>query len=226
MRRRPGHAPVAARQEPRSGGVKSERPRYWMLETIRELAAEQLAGEGETPRSAPKHAEHYLVVALSANLAPDVEGQMRHDLVIPERDNMRAALAWASTTPSGPGARARRGARELLGHDIPHEGLEWARCSARRTRPIVPDGRLVRALRVQGGMENVLGQPELAGEHFEQALAMARELGDELGVAILLHRLANTASVRGRHGARARVLAEESLAAASSGGFRRARHRR
>ena len=45
-------------------------------------------------------------------------------------------------------------------------------------------------------MENILGHRELAGQHFEQALAMARELGDELGVGILLHRLATDGRVR------------------------------
>ena len=33
---------------------QDERPRYWMLETIRELAAEQLAAEGEDGPTSPK----------------------------------------------------------------------------------------------------------------------------------------------------------------------------
>jgi tetratricopeptide (TPR) repeat protein len=61
-------------------------------------------------------------------------------------------------------------------------------------------------------MENILGRPELSRQLWEEALAIARELGDELGIAILLHRLA---SVLGDM-ERVRVLAEESLA-----GFRR-----
>ena len=50
------------------------RPRYWMLETIRELAAEHLRTAAEDVEVRHRHAEHYLEVALSANLAADVEG--------------------------------------------------------------------------------------------------------------------------------------------------------
>jgi len=68
-------------------------------------------------------------------------------------------------------------------------------------------------------MENILGHRELGRQHFEQALAMARELGDELGVGILLHRLATTA-VHWGDMERVQVLAEESLAAFRNvGGF-------
>ena len=134
-------------------------PRYWMLETIRELAAEKLATEGETDAMRRLHAEHYLALARSANLDAEAEGQQRHDLVIPERDNMRAALAWALETgerelglelvvalenfwaTSSPAGRARLGERSLL------EGASD-----------VPERLVVRALRVQGGMENMLGQ--------------------------------------------------------------------
>jgi predicted ATPase len=74
---------------------RDDPPRYWMLETIRELATEKLTDAAEDAALRRRHAEHYLAVAQSANLAADVEGPQRHDLVIPERDNMRAALTWA-----------------------------------------------------------------------------------------------------------------------------------
>ena len=43
--------------------------RYWMLETIRELAAEKLIEEGEKDAVRQRHAEYYLALARSANLA-------------------------------------------------------------------------------------------------------------------------------------------------------------
>ncbi len=67
-------------------------------------------------------------------------------------------------------------------------------------------------------MENILGQLELADQHFEEALAIARELGDELGAAILLHRLATSAVQRGDM-ERVRALAEEALAGFRHVGF-------
>jgi predicted ATPase/class 3 adenylate cyclase len=186
-------------------------PRYWMLETIREFAAEQLAAAGEDADLTRRHAEHYLSVALSANLAPDVAGQMRHDLVIPERDNMRAALTWALDCGEWElGLDLLVALENYWATNAAHEGLEWAQ-QLLAIAPADPSRMRFRALRVQGGMENILGRPELSRQIWEEALAMARELGDEIGVAILLHRLATSAVMRGdMKGVRA--LADESLA--------------
>jgi predicted ATPase/class 3 adenylate cyclase len=195
--------------------VEHEQTRYWLLETIRELAAEKLAGAGEDAHLLRRHAEHYLAVALSAGLAPDVEGQMRHDLVIPERDNMRAALTWALDNGEWAfGLELFVALENYWATNAAHEGLEWAQ-TLLASAPAESSRLRFRALRVQGGMENILGNPQLSEEIWEQALAMARELGDELGVAILLHRLASAAVLKGDM-ERVRLLAEESLE-----GFRR-----
>jgi predicted ATPase len=194
------------------------RPRFWMLETIRELAAERLSAEAEDGPLHRKHAEHYLAVALSAGLAPDVEGQMRHDLVIPERDNMRAALTWARDNAEWDlGLELFVALENYWATNAVHEGLEWAQ-TLLSSAPADSSRLRFRALRVQGGMENILGHPELSKELWEQALTIARELGDELGVAILLHRLA-TSAVQGGEMERVRELAEESLAAFRRLGF-------
>jgi tetratricopeptide (TPR) repeat protein len=68
-------------------------------------------------------------------------------------------------------------------------------------------------------MENLIGPVELSEQHFGEALAMARTLGDELGIAILLHRLATSAASGGGDIERVRVLAEESLDAFRRIGF-------
>ncbi len=193
---------------------RDEPPRFWMLETINELAAERLAAEAEDAELRRRHAEQYLAIALSANLAPDVEGPMRHDLVIPERDNMRAALAWALDNDVDLGLELVVALENYWATNAPHEGIEWAQ-KLLASAPSTPTRRLFRALRVQGGMENILGQLDFSEQHFEEALVMARELGDELGAAILLHRLATSAVQRGDI-ERVRALAEEALA-----GFRR-----
>jgi predicted ATPase/class 3 adenylate cyclase len=195
------------------------RPRFWILETIRELAAERLSAEAEDGPLRRKHAEHYLAVALSAGLAPDVEGQMRHDLVIPERDNMRAALAWARDDAEWDlGLELFVALENYWATNAAYEGLEWAE-TLLSGAPVESSRLRFRALRVQGGMENILGRPELSRQLWEEALALARELGDELGVGILLHRLA-TASVQEGDMERVQALAEESLAAFRSiGGF-------
>jgi predicted ATPase/class 3 adenylate cyclase len=192
--------------------------RYWMLETIRELAAENLGAAGEDVDLRRRHAEHYLSVALSAGLAPDVEGAMRHDLVIPERDNMRAALTWAHDSGEWElGLELLVALENYWATNAAHEGLEWAQLLLSSAPPASSRLRF-RAMRVQGGMENIFGHPDLSEQVWEQALAMARELGDELGIAILLHRLASAAVLRGDM-ERVQVLAEESLAAFRRIGF-------
>ena len=44
-------------------------PRYWMLETIREYAAERLESSGEAHEMRDRHAQHYLALAKEAEPA-------------------------------------------------------------------------------------------------------------------------------------------------------------
>jgi predicted ATPase/DNA-binding CsgD family transcriptional regulator len=74
-------------------------PRYLMLETIREFAAERLAGTPAAARLRGAHAEAFLVLAETAGhpLTPGLAGQgerewlQRLDV---EHDNIRAAIDW------------------------------------------------------------------------------------------------------------------------------------
>ena len=195
-------------------------PRYWMLETIRQLAAEKLAADGETTAVRRLHAEHYLALARSANLDAEVEGQQRHDLVIPERDNMRAALAWAQESGEREfGLELVVALENYWVTNSPREGVDWAAA-------LLDDGSGVsellaaRALRVQGGMENQLGNPDIAEKLWDKALAIARALGDRRAVAVLLHRMSYVAIAR-RDFPLVRALAHESLAAHREVGFRK-----
>jgi predicted ATPase/class 3 adenylate cyclase len=197
---------------------EGERPRYWMLATILEFAAEQLRLEREDSGVRRRHAEHFIGVALSANLAHDAEGRTRHDLVIPERDNLRSVLAWALQFDERElGLELVVALENYWATTSPEEAAEWV-AKLLDGDPAVPRRLVSRALRVQGGMENVLGHLDLAEQRWEQALAIARSIGDDLGVAILLHRFAATAAVRGDW-PRVRQLAEESLAGHRRIGF-------
>jgi predicted ATPase len=187
--------------------------RYWMLETIRELAAESLRAAGDDADLRRRHAEHYLAVARSANLAADVEGLMRHDVVIPERDNLRAALTWAVELGEWEfGLELFVALENYWATSLPEEGVDWAitlLAGADRAGDVGADV-VARALRVQGGMQNMLGQLDATDESWGRALAIVEPLGDDRAVAILLHRLSNTAMRRGDTDL-ARELAEKSL---------------
>ncbi len=159
------------------------------------LRASSWPQQAKTARSAASTPSYYLALAVSTNLSADVEGEMRHDLVIPERDNMRAALAWALET----------GEREL-GLELvvalenywatarSDEGGDWA--GKLLDGASVDDSLVVRALRVQGGMENIQGHLEAAQALWERALEIARSIPDDKHEAILLHRLASVAAQR------------------------------
>ncbi len=105
-------------------------PRVAMLETVREFGLERLeeAGEGERARRA--HALHYL--ALAEEGAPALVGPEQRAWgarLERERDNLRAALAWACAARET--ATAQRLASALwrfwLAHGPLSEGRRWLR---------------------------------------------------------------------------------------------------
>jgi hypothetical protein len=75
--------------------------RFLMLGTIREYALERLEASGETDEIKQRHAEFFVDLAQRANLNEESEGLMRHSLVIPEHNNVRAALEWTTATRRG-----------------------------------------------------------------------------------------------------------------------------
>jgi predicted ATPase len=189
-----------------------------MLETIRQLAAEKLQAEDDVAALRRLHAEYCLALARSANLDAEALGPQRHDLVLPERDDMRAALGWAVETDERElGLELLVALENYWATNAPGEGVEWATALLEGASGI-PERLIVRGLRVNGGMENQLGHPDRAEELWERALAIARDLGDEQAVAVLLHRLSHVAMAR-RDFPLMRQLAEESLAGHRAVGF-------
>jgi predicted ATPase len=67
--------------------------RYWMLETIREYAAERLMASRELEDAKDRHAE--FVLTLASQVETTLASQAAHDGLLLEEDNFRAALAWA-----------------------------------------------------------------------------------------------------------------------------------
>lgn len=74
--------------------------RYWLLETLREYAAERLAGSPDADTTSRRHAEYFRDLALAAEI--DLRGHGQREAMRRlrnEQPNMRAALAWLA----GPG---------------------------------------------------------------------------------------------------------------------------
>jgi len=80
-------------------------PRFLMLATIREFALEQLRAEGEETDARQRHFATYLQLFRSGDhqlRAPEMAAALAR--LIPEQDNLRAALQWALTTGHYAGA--------------------------------------------------------------------------------------------------------------------------
>jgi predicted ATPase/DNA-binding CsgD family transcriptional regulator len=196
-------------------------PRYRMLETIREFAAERLAETGEVDLVRARHRDHYLRLAEAAE--PELMGRdadrWRAQLT-DELDNLRAALAW-SRDQSEIDALARMVAALAWFWAIPGRITEfqmWVEAATEQAAEI-PAGLMARIRNFQcliaivnrGSLADV---PTLAGE----ALALARAGGDRSEEALALCNLGLVAGVAGGADAM-RPYLEEGLQLARSSGF-------
>jgi predicted ATPase len=76
--------------------LRHTQERFWMLETIREYAAERLEQSGEADELQRRHAEYFL--ALAEEVEPNLVGIGSHtewlDRLEREHNNLRAAMDW------------------------------------------------------------------------------------------------------------------------------------
>jgi predicted ATPase len=184
--------------------------RFVMLETIREYALERLDESGEADDLRRRHANFFLELARSANLTMEAEDEQRHELIIPERDNVRVALEWASAAGEIElGLQLVAALENYWVTNSQAEGRRWAR-ELLDAGEELPGILRAEALRTIGNTAIFLGEPEEGTRAYEASLAEYRRIGDVLGIAIMLQRLAVRASRRGEPDA-ARALADESL---------------
>jgi predicted ATPase/class 3 adenylate cyclase len=170
----------------RTGRLGEER--YWMLETLREFALEQLEGAGEGDSLRRRHAEHFLTLGETANLAAESQGPERPEIVRAEQDNFRAAIDWAVDREPELAFRLTIALEQFWVMNDPFEGV-------RRLRTLLEHGSRVprvlkaRALRTYGESAWMTGERPTGNAAQEEALRIFQELGDEAGLAIVLHRL-------------------------------------
>ena len=192
--------------------------RLLMLETIREFAAERLAASGEEPLWQRRHAEHFLTVALSANLMNESEGEQYHEIAIRDRDNFYGALDW--TLEAGEIELGVRIAVALENHWTT-SGDSESKAQVVRMLDHVEDlpGELrAQALRTRGGVAMSLAEYDEGLRYYEEALAEYQRLGDDRGIGIMQLRLALELRGKGQL-EEARLRAEESLRLLRNVGF-------
>jgi predicted ATPase len=185
------------------------RPRYWMLETIREYAAERLERSVRDVPIFRRHAEYVLALAESANLDVEAEGEQRHELVMRDRDNVHEALAWTVRSDPELGLRLAVALEDYWFTNEPFDGMRWFQALLDEAQE-VPSRLTARGLCAFGASAHMAGDYERAEVLYEESLASFRALGDEQGVALAVCRLGFIATRRGDL-SRARALLEDSL---------------
>ena len=169
--------------------------RYWMLETIREYAAERLDNAGEILPIRQRHADRYLSLAerveRERSEAASTEPLQR---LADEHDNVRLALSWFVEREESD--CALRLVCALADYWVVRGGLAEARAHADDVLAMRAEQspRLrARALAIASDLARDQGDLEGARRCCEESLALSRELGDLQGVGRALHELGEAA---------------------------------
>jgi predicted ATPase len=187
--------------------------RFVMLETIREYGLEKLAASREAALTRRAHAAYFLVLAeegASEGSEAERAGQLDHFEI--EHDNFRAALAWA--VEAGEAEWGLRLGAALFGfwesREYLAEGSDWLRKLLRLEGAKAPSKVRGRVLFSAGALASQQGDYASATTLMRQALEIARQLGDQQGVAVALNGLAVQSREQGDTAA-SRAFLEESL---------------
>jgi predicted ATPase/class 3 adenylate cyclase len=164
-------------------------PRFAMLETIREYAAEMLASRGEAETIADRHAAAMLDLALQA--APQLSGADQRtwlDRLERDHDNMRAVLDWSIAKPDA--TLAARLAVALWRFWQQRGYLNEARARFERIEAqgwsLEPTDE-ARFAEAYGGVAYWQSDASTARRQYDEALRLWREIGDQREIANALY---------------------------------------
>lgn len=171
--------------------LRSDEPRYQMLETVREFGIEQLKAHDEEPEVRVTHAAYLLELvehAFTGIDGPDYEREIER--LDTEHDNVRSALAWSE---QGGGTTvglrlAERMARYWVVRGSYEEGRRWLK-RILKSAPNSPAPERLAALRAAGWLARLQGDPDDAAMLQTEALEGARFFDDELNAAAALQEL-------------------------------------
>lgn len=173
------------------------RPRFGMLEIIREFAQDRLSIAGEEPATRQAHAQwfHDLAVEAEADLRFGKDQFAWFAVIDHELGNLRAAMAWYQSTGNGDGlVRIATALDEYwFSHSHYREFLQWL-AAGRALQPAldpVVDGW---ARCLESSAARLLDDIQLSQRSIAEALALADETGDPFlrgralfGSALLSH---------------------------------------
>jgi predicted ATPase len=194
-------------------------PRFWMLETIREFAAERLTAAGEDADVQRRHLAHYATVAESC-FDETMLGNDDLELLEEERENLRLAFEVAlRNDPELALSLGRWLTVSWLLRGESREGQERLTAALARAPDASAQARAW-ALRSAALLAVQHSDHEVAEALGGEALALFRELGDERGAGWALNVLAWDAMARADY-ARAKLLYEQAADAYRASGDER-----
>ena len=182
-------------------GVSGGRPRYRMLETVRQYALDRLneCGEGEAARD--RHLAHY--IALAEEAEPHVRGPEQDawmNRFKQENENLVAALTWCceGTVDPQSGLRLAAATGYFWGWNSVELGYRLTR--AVLEHDVAAADTLARAgtLRTLARLSQFRGRYEESLSFAQQALATARQLGAPLPLAWALNAVGTALETLGR----------------------------
>jgi predicted ATPase/DNA-binding CsgD family transcriptional regulator len=171
-------------------GAGAEPGRYRLLETVRQYAAGQFDAPGPAAATRAAHRDYYLALAEAA--APQLMGPDQAawlDRLDAELANLRAAIAYSQAQPDPePGLRLAASLRvywRIRGHAAEAAGALQAMLDAPAARAAtLPRAR---ALAAAANLLQQTGGYAIATDYYQEALAIARDAGDEYLIADLLY---------------------------------------
>jgi ATP/maltotriose-dependent transcriptional regulator MalT len=193
---------------------EGEEPRLMMLETIREFGRECLHACGELEAARGAHAAYYLALAEEAEpKLTNVEQTVWLARLKREYEDLRAVLQWATEGGNEEAQLALRLSGALwqfwVLQEYPSEGRTFLERSLARSATVESAHRVKALIGVQI-LALLQGDYDQAEQASEEALALARKLGDQQGIAYALFGQGSVAFAR-RNSLVARSLMEESL---------------
>jgi predicted ATPase/DNA-binding SARP family transcriptional activator len=165
--------------------------RYSLLETIREYAAEKLDNPDAVRR---RHALAFLAIARQAVPQLAIATTEALDLLDPEHDNIRAALAWSlQHEPEAIALPLAAACRWYWYYRILwSEGLRWLTRALERAARDEARATSAAALSGAGVFAAYLGDLAAGRQRLEEGKGMWRALGDDRELALTLAALAQT----------------------------------
>jgi tetratricopeptide (TPR) repeat protein len=184
-----------------------------LLDTIRHYAAGRLEESGEADAWRAAHAAWIARRVDAVGHTPDTAEALA--ALDPDLDNLRAALAWATSHRPETAVRLAAGLIDYWeGRGLYREGQRWLSHAVEAAPNLEPRDRALATYGL-GRLGDVLGEFTQAGQLLEEALSVARAIGDgRLSGRIL----AGLASLRANTGAydEAAVACNEALELARS----------